>query len=89
MIFKKSGAVADTSDREIVLTRVFDAPRERVWEVWTTREQLEVWWGPNGFTTTTQEFSFKPETPEIEHATKGAKQGWTMTLDQLAAHVQR
>ena len=29
--------------------------------------------------------TFYVMTPEIEHATKGANQGWTMTLDQLAA----
>ena len=28
--------------------------------------------------------TFHVMTPEIEHATKGAQQGWTMTLDQLA-----
>jgi len=33
--------------------------------------------------------TFHVMTPEIEHATKGAKQGWTMTLDQLAAFCSR
>ena len=32
--------------------------------------------------------AFQVMTPEIEHATEGAKQGWTMTLDQLAAFVK-
>jgi len=32
---------------------------------------------------------FHVMTPEIERATQGAKQGWTMTLDQLAASVAR
>lgn len=48
----------DTSDREIVLSRVVNAPRELVWEVWTDPKHLEKWWGPNGFSTTTKEFSF-------------------------------
>ncbi len=48
------------SDREIVSTRVFDAPRERVWEAFRDPERLKHWWGPNGFTNTIQEFDLKP-----------------------------
>ena len=51
---------SSTTDREIVITRLINAPRELVFEVWTEREHLEKWWGPNGFTTTTSEFDFKP-----------------------------
>jgi uncharacterized protein YndB with AHSA1/START domain len=35
---------------EFVITRVFDAPRERVWKAWTEAERLKQWWGPKGFT---------------------------------------
>ena len=35
---------------EIVITRVFDAPRERLWKAWTDPEMLKRWWGPEGFT---------------------------------------
>jgi len=49
-----------TAEREIVITRVIDAPRERVWEAWTSPAQLEKWWGPNGFTTRTKEFALEP-----------------------------
>jgi uncharacterized protein YndB with AHSA1/START domain len=49
-----------TIDREIVLNRVIDAPRERVWAAWADPIQLAGWWGPNGFTTTTHEFSLAP-----------------------------
>jgi uncharacterized protein YndB with AHSA1/START domain len=31
------------------LTRVFDAPRDAVWQAWTDPEQLKHWWGPKGF----------------------------------------
>jgi uncharacterized protein YndB with AHSA1/START domain len=37
--------------REIVITRVFNAPRERVWQAWTEPERIKCWWGPRGFTT--------------------------------------
>ncbi len=35
---------------ELVISRVFDAPRERVWKAWTEPEQVKRWWGPKGFT---------------------------------------
>ncbi len=49
----------DTADREIIIKRIIDAPRERVWEAWTTAEHLAQWWGPDGFTITTTEFDFR------------------------------
>jgi uncharacterized protein YndB with AHSA1/START domain len=44
-----------TDDREIVLTRVFDAPRELVFQAYTQPEHLARWYGPDGFTITTYE----------------------------------
>ncbi len=35
---------------ELVITRVFDAPRELVWKAWTEPERFKLWWGPEGFT---------------------------------------
>ena len=35
---------------DLVLDRVFDAPRELVWGAWTDQEQLTQWWGPGRFT---------------------------------------
>lgn len=57
---KSDTAPADTSDREIVVTRVFDAPRALVFKAWTDPKHLAHWWGPNGFTLTTYELDFKP-----------------------------
>ena len=37
-------------DREIVLTRVIDAPRDLVFLAWTRQEHLTKWFGPSGFT---------------------------------------
>lgn len=42
-----------TADREIVLRREFDAPRELVFRAWTDPEHLPHWMGPHGFTLTT------------------------------------
>ena len=38
-----------------MLSRVFDAPRELVFKMWTEKEHLSHWFGPRGFTTTTHE----------------------------------
>jgi uncharacterized protein YndB with AHSA1/START domain len=37
------------SDRELLITRVFDAPRDLVFEAWTKPEHLMKWWGPAEF----------------------------------------
>jgi uncharacterized protein YndB with AHSA1/START domain len=34
---------------DLVLTRVFDAPREVVFKVWTDPKHVARWWGPRGF----------------------------------------
>jgi len=46
--------------REIVTTRVFDAPRELVFEAWTDPAHLANWWGPAGFTNTFHEYDPRP-----------------------------
>jgi uncharacterized protein YndB with AHSA1/START domain len=40
----------DISSRELVITRVFDAPRALVWKAWTDPEQVMRWWGPKDYT---------------------------------------
>jgi uncharacterized protein YndB with AHSA1/START domain len=53
-------AAPDTADRQLVFTRVFDAPRELVFEAWTNPQHLAHWYGPRGFTTTVQEMDVRP-----------------------------
>jgi len=48
-----------TTDREIVVSRVIEAPQELVFEAFTEVRHLSQWWGPNGFTTTTRSFEFR------------------------------
>ena len=45
--------------RAIIATRVYDAPRELVFAVWTDPKHLAQWWGPDGFTTTTSAFDMR------------------------------
>jgi len=48
-----------TTSTELVITRVFDAPRELVWKAWTEPEHLMRWWGPKGFTAPAVEIDFR------------------------------
>ncbi len=57
---KRKNPAENTSDREIVITRVLDAPREKVFEAMIDPKQVVKWWGPNGFTTTIHEMDVRP-----------------------------
>ncbi len=46
------------ANRELVLTRIIPAPRERIYRAWTT--QLSQWWGPHGMTTPFVEMDLRP-----------------------------
>jgi uncharacterized protein YndB with AHSA1/START domain len=52
--------VTTPSDREIVLTRVFDAPRELVFEAHTSCEHMSRWWGPRRYEVASCEIDFRP-----------------------------
>jgi uncharacterized protein YndB with AHSA1/START domain len=52
--------VTGAIDRSIVLSRMLEAPRDQVFELWTSAEHLANWWGPNGFTLTTHEADIRP-----------------------------
>jgi uncharacterized protein YndB with AHSA1/START domain len=54
-----SSAPTPPGDRELVITRIFDAPRELVFSVWTRPEQVTRWWGPNDFTLPVCEMDFR------------------------------
>ena len=49
-----------TSDREIVITRLCDAPRDLVVDTFTDPKHVPSWWGPKGFTTTVHEMDVRP-----------------------------
>ena len=52
--------VTTPSDREIVMTRVFDAPRDLVFEAHSSCEHLSRWWGPRRYEITSCEMDFRP-----------------------------
>ncbi len=43
----------------MVISRVFDAPRELVWKAWTSPEHVMQWWGPHGFTSPVCRMDFR------------------------------
>lgn len=50
----------EVGDREYVITRVIDAPREKIFDAWADKERIARWWGPKGFSSTISAFDFKP-----------------------------
>ncbi|HEX9866001.1 MAG TPA: SRPBCC domain-containing protein [Acidimicrobiia bacterium] len=46
------------SDRELMVSRLIEGPRDVVFEAFTEVRHLSRWWGPDGFTTTTRTFEF-------------------------------
>jgi len=46
------------SDRELMVSRLIEGPRDVVFEAFTEVQHLSRWWGPEGFTTTTRTFEF-------------------------------
>jgi uncharacterized protein YndB with AHSA1/START domain len=55
-----SSSTGESVDRELVITRVFDAPRDLVWKAFTEPDRLTHWWGPKGFTTHVLKLELRP-----------------------------
>lgn len=56
----RASAATQADYRELVITRVFDAPRDLVFKAWTDPEQLARWWGPRNFSTTSVALDSRP-----------------------------
>ena len=52
--------VTTPSDTEIQMTRVFDAPRDLVFEAHSSAEHMKHWWGPRKYETISAEVDFRP-----------------------------
>ena len=55
-----TSSTAKAAGRELVITRVFDAPRDLVWKACTEPEHAVHWWGPKGFTVPEIELEARP-----------------------------
>ena len=55
-----TSATAEAGERELVITRIFDAPRHLVFQAWTEPGRVARWWGPQGFVTTYCDMDIRP-----------------------------
>jgi uncharacterized protein YndB with AHSA1/START domain len=46
----EAGMSSENETHDLVVTRSFNAPQERVWRAWSDPDQVMSWWGPQGFT---------------------------------------
>src|SRR4051795_7991789 len=79
-------AQSTTADREIVISRVIEAPRELVFEAFTEVRHLSRWWGPEGFSTTTRSFAFRVggEWDFVMHGPDGTDYAEWITWTEIA-----
>jgi uncharacterized protein YndB with AHSA1/START domain len=57
---EKTSAAMESSEWDLVMTRVFDAPRELVFKAWTDTKHVAQWWGPKRFTNPVCEMDVRP-----------------------------
>jgi uncharacterized protein YndB with AHSA1/START domain len=54
------GSPSAAPRRRITLERTYDADIQDVWDLWTTKEGIESWWGPGGFAVTVRSLDLRP-----------------------------
>jgi uncharacterized protein YndB with AHSA1/START domain len=59
-VAEENQVATDSAERELVITRVFEAPRALVFKAWTQPERVMRWFGPKGFTTPLFEGDLRP-----------------------------
>ncbi len=52
-------ATKSVTTRDLVVTRVFDAPPDQVWKAWSDPQHVMRWWGPTGFTSPSCSMDFR------------------------------
>jgi uncharacterized protein YndB with AHSA1/START domain len=56
----KTTASPATSQRRVIIERTYQASIEELWNLWTTREGIESWWGPEGFVVKVRTLDLRP-----------------------------
>jgi uncharacterized protein YndB with AHSA1/START domain len=74
--FKQEGNI-------LIHTRILDAPRDLVWEVWTTPEHIKEWWGPDGFSLTIKSMNVEPG-----KILDSVMHGWGRDFDNRIEYVE-
>jgi uncharacterized protein YndB with AHSA1/START domain len=78
--------VTTPTDREIVLTRIFDAPRAAVFEAWTKAEHVKHWWDPSGVPLSACEIDLRPNgTFRWVNSAHGGEHSFTGTYREITA----
>jgi uncharacterized protein YndB with AHSA1/START domain len=85
MLEPRSDRIESSPDRELVFTRVLDAPRHLVFAAWTSREHLPRWYGPHGFTTTVETMDCRTggTLRLVMHGPDGARYPNSITYDEV------
>jgi len=91
-----TGAPISSAEKErITITRTYDARIEEVWDLWTTKEGIESWWGPDGFAVQVRSIDLRPggelryamiatAAPQIEFMTKA---GMPLTTEHAIVYT--
>ena len=74
---------------EITVRRVYDAPREAVWDAWTQPEQLAAWWGPRDWSTSPENVSLDIRPGGTMRVRTVSDEGAEMTTDGTLTEVVR
>jgi uncharacterized protein YndB with AHSA1/START domain len=84
---KRVATVTTPSDREIVITRDFAAPRTLVFEAWTRPEHVAQWWDPNGAPLAICEIDLRPHGAFrfVHQGAEGTAHPFTGTYREIAA----
>ena len=81
---QRGAQVALPNDREIVITRTFDAPPALVFEMWTTAEHVTQWWDPSGAPLAECEIDLRPGgTFKFVNAGHGGRHAFTGTYRDI------
>jgi uncharacterized protein YndB with AHSA1/START domain len=57
----KSKVTKDLENKVLVIERIIDAPRAKVWQGYSNKDWFVQWWGPEGWETSVKEFEFMPD----------------------------
>jgi len=77
-------ADTNTQKKDLVVTRLFDAPVERVWRAWTDPEHVMRWWGPEYYSSPSSRIDLREGGTYIFHMRAPEDQGG---FDQYSAGV--
>ncbi|MGI9146108.1 MAG: SRPBCC family protein [Chloroflexota bacterium] len=77
--------ISPTADREILVSRVFHAPRELVFKAWTDKQHVAEWFGPLGFSITVHDMDVRPGGVWrfVMHGPDGVNYGNTITFVEV------